>query len=69
MIYSVLLITILSILSSCDQRKTLSGEFTLCMGPKNFQVYRDVMSWLLQLTASPWTTEASTRESWQFGAL
>jgi len=44
MIYSVLLITILSILSSCDQRKTLSGEFTLCMGPKNFQVYLDVMS-------------------------
>ena len=24
---------------------------------------------LLQLTASPWTTEASTREWWQFGAL
>jgi len=24
---------------------------------------------LLQLTASPWTTEASTRERWQFGAL
>ena len=24
---------------------------------------------LLQLTASPWTTEASTRETWQFGAL
>jgi len=23
----------------------------------------------LQLTASPWTTEASTRERWQFGAL
>ena len=24
---------------------------------------------LLQLTASPWTTEARTRERWQFGAL
>ena len=24
---------------------------------------------VLQLTASPWTTEASTRERWQFGAL
>ena len=24
---------------------------------------------LLQLTASPWTTEASTRERWKFGAL
>jgi len=24
---------------------------------------------LLQLTASPWTTEASTSERWQFGAL
>jgi len=24
---------------------------------------------LLQLTASPWTTEPSTREIWQFGAL
>ena len=24
---------------------------------------------MLQLTASPWTTEASTRERWQFGAL
>ena len=24
---------------------------------------------LLQLTASPWTAEASTRERWQFGAL
>jgi len=23
---------------------------------------------VLQLTASPWTTEASTREKWQFGA-
>jgi len=23
---------------------------------------------VLQLTASPWTTEASTRERWQFGA-
>jgi len=24
---------------------------------------------LLQLTASPWTTETSTSENWQFGAL
>jgi len=30
-----------------------------------FKVSRPV----LQLTASPWTTEASTRERWQFGAL
>jgi len=29
---------------ACGQRKTLSGEFTLCMGPKSFQVYRNVMS-------------------------
>jgi len=26
-----------------------------------------VQAVLLQLTASPWTTEASTRERWQFG--
>ena len=28
-----------------------------------------VSGMVLQLTTSPWTTEASTRERWQFGAL
>ena len=42
----VLLITVWSVLSSCDQRETLSSEFTLCIGPKSFQVYRNVMSYL-----------------------
>jgi len=36
----------LSVLSSYDQRKILSGEFTLCIGPKSIQVYRNVMSYL-----------------------
>jgi len=28
----------------------------------------EVHSMMLQLTASPWTTEASTSKRWQFGA-
>ena len=42
--YTVLLITVLPVLSSCDQRKTLLGKFMLCIRPKSFQLYRNVMS-------------------------
>jgi len=45
-LYCTSKITLLSVLASCDQSKTLSGEFTLCIGPKSFQVYRNVMSHL-----------------------
>jgi len=38
--------------------------------PINLLQWQSLCNTLLsQLTASPWTTEASTRERWQFGAL
>jgi len=36
---------------------------------KKSQVSEQNFTVVLQLTVSPWTTEASTREIWQFGAL
>jgi len=36
---------------------------------KLFPTRSGCLGQVLQLTASPWTTEASTRERWQFGAL
>jgi len=38
MLIILYLITVLSVFS-CDQLKTLSGEFSLCKSPKSFQVY------------------------------
>ena len=56
-----------------------SGEQLCCcsLAPQAFffvYLFNFGCSWrtcchVLQLTASPWTTEASTRERWQFGAL
>jgi len=46
MLIILYLIRVVSVLSSCDQRKTLPGEFPLCICPKTFQVYRDAMSYL-----------------------
>ena len=63
-----------AVLSICKNDFTIPHKYGMQMQHRTannsfWETFNDGFRIVLQLTASPWTAEARTRERWQFGAL